>query len=77
MSDLQERQDIGARMVRRCTNCFHALPGGQVHGTGWHWIDGNVGPFCDDCWAIITKWMQAHVTTAMERTINDLIERYP
>jgi hypothetical protein len=33
-----------------CINCTH-----EDHGHGRWFADGNVGPFCDTCWDLLTK----------------------
>lgn len=70
--DRETRQTIAGQLTRRCTNCFCELPGYQVNGRGWHWIEGDVGPFCDDCWTLVVAWLSKRVTEAIGRTINDL-----
>ena len=45
----ETRREIGRLLTRRCTNCFHKLPG--FNTSAWHWITPNVGPFCTECWA--------------------------
>lgn len=57
MADDQEtldRQTIARSLVHRCTNCYRRLPGPVgcgVHAPGWNWLNLNLGPFCDDCYA--------------------------
>jgi hypothetical protein len=63
-SDDQARTEIARLIVGRCTNCYLLC-------VEQHWVGGNVGPFCDECWhalapdpsealwALVEKWQNA------------------
>lgn len=48
MDSLEARTEIARLLTGRCTNCFHEHPFKAMK-----FVDGNVGPFCPDCWKIL------------------------
>lgn len=54
------RVKIATLASSRCINCFTKLEGYQVHGDGWNWLTGNVGPFCDDCYEEIRPLLKGN-----------------
>lgn len=59
--DMDVRTQIAGLLVRRCSNCYHELPGYNVRAAGWNWFTPNLGPFCNDCFNEVESFQVAQM----------------